>query len=69
MFTVLQYPYLDAFGLTEAFTSRNSDNAITQYLTFGKVAERPIVSPSIFPQVITPSAKNKFLYDVTVLPQ
>jgi hypothetical protein len=41
-------------------------NPVVSWLTFGKLPENPVVTPSSTVQVITPSAENKFLQSVTV---
>ena len=41
-------------------------NPIFQILTFGKIPENPVVTPTTSIQVITPSAPNRYLQSVTV---
>jgi hypothetical protein len=42
------------------------NNPVFNWLTFGKIPENPIVTPTTAVQVVTPSAINRYLQSVTV---
>lgn len=41
-------------------------NPVFAWMTFGKIPENPVVTPTNAVQIISPSANNRFLQTVTV---
>jgi hypothetical protein len=46
----------------------NCVNPVISYITFNQIPESPTVTPTTSTQVVLPSAKNKYLAQVTVNP-
>jgi hypothetical protein len=64
-----QIPNINSFNLIYQLVGPGLDNCrnpVFAMLTFGKLPENPVVTPSASVQVITPSAPNRYLQSVTV---
>jgi hypothetical protein len=68
MVPFFNYGTVTPFLLTKLTTSWLCPNPcqIMNYLTFGQIAENPVITPSSSVQVVRASAPNRFLNSVTV---
>jgi hypothetical protein len=68
MIPFYSYGSFTPFALTKFTNNWLCPNVcpVVSYLTFGKVGENPVVTPSANVQVIRASAPNRFLNTVTV---
>lgn len=66
-----KYPFFTPFSLVEAIVSPvvcNCGSPVFNWLSFGKLPENPVVTPSGSTQVIAPSSVNRYIQSVTVNP-
>ena len=64
-----QIPGITSFTLINQIIAPglgNCGNPIFSLLTFGKLPENPVITPSASIQVVAPSAPNRYLQSVTV---
>lgn len=73
MISCLQYPFFNSFSFMETAVTRNCScsggvGSIIYSFAFNKLPESPVITPSTSKQIVRPSAFNKYLAQVTVLP-
>ena len=61
---VIQYRFFTPYDYMAMYVT--SASPLVTWLTFGKIAENPVVTPTTSVQVIRPSGVNRYLQTVTV---
>lgn len=61
---IIQYRFITPYNYVSMFLG--SVSPLTAWLTFGKLAENPVVTPTSSVQVVRPSGANRYLETVTV---
>ena len=64
-----QIPTINSYSLIEQLVSsglKSCGNPIFAMLSFGKLPENPVITPTTSVQVVKPSAFNRYLQSVTV---
>lgn len=65
---ILSIPFLTSEIYALGFCKDVLGNPVYNWLLYGRLPENPVVTPEEYPQYIEPSAKNRYLQSVTVLP-
>jgi hypothetical protein len=71
MINTLHYPYFTNDALVReiiGYGVSSCDNPVFNWLINGRLPETRIVTPSDTTQIVTPSAKNKYLESVVIEP-
>lgn len=66
-----QYPVFTPLGLVGMIVSPGvyaCGNPVFTWLSFGKLPENPVITPTTSKQVVAPSSINRYLQSVTVNP-
>ena len=68
MISPIMYPNFNSFSMVSWMIQPTCQKAcpVLSYITFGKLPENPVVTPSSSVQLIAPSNINRFLQTVTV---
>lgn len=64
---ILKIPYYTPMTLISHFCPTAYNSPLYNWLVWGRIAENPIITPSMRTQVVTPSGKNRYLDSVTVM--
>lgn len=64
---ILKIPYTTPSILVDSFCSTIKNTPIYNWLMWGRIAENPVITPSMQTQEVMPSAKNRYLNSVKVL--
>lgn len=64
---ILRIPYITPLSYMSNFCTAMPNNSLYNWLIWGRIAENPVVTPTMREQVIMPSAKNRYLNSVTIV--
>ncbi len=64
--TILQFPAVDALFMLQKSIVDITGSPVAEFLAYGKIAERPVITPGDSDIIVRPSAKNRYLEQVTV---